>query len=133
LAALSGCHHGFAGGARPGLPVTRIAEADTREIASAIDSLDGHRELYLTAAEAIWMGIAGGPERFFVAWTDDGVSAIFQARHTAPSGPDGEFIIGGVPTTLAAEYLVSKEAARSAADCFLTSSGRAANLQWEEM
>jgi hypothetical protein len=117
----------------PGHPLVRVTSATPSDVSDALESLDGTRDLYLSVAEPVWLGIAAGPDRFFLAWTDDGESCIYQAVASEPGPEHGEFIVGGQKTSLAPEYLVAKADALQAALHFLATGDRSPVVEWRRM
>jgi hypothetical protein len=125
------------------LPGGRQREAVTgfpsrRQVEEALLKLDGAEftELFLyryprsTDAET-FLGISGGPGRYFVGISDH-AQRIGQLTSTeGPSSDEGSVTIGGVPTSIPRRYLVGLPAATIAATHYLDTGQAAPELDWD--
>jgi hypothetical protein len=116
-------------GARP----SHVSDASAVDVMAAIQDLDGENELFINEGQAVWLGVAGGPERFLVAWVDDTNSHLYQALAAAVPAVGQEFMVGGVLTGIEPEYLVSPQDAVRACEQFLASGERTEDVQWQRM
>ncbi len=103
------------------------------DVIAAIQALHGDGEVGLGEPTSIWLGIAGGPDRYFVAYADAHAGLTLQARTETTGGQPVEALIGGQSTTLPPAYLVSIDVATSAALHFLETQEPAPAVTWDRM
>src|SRR4051794_25349078 len=108
-----------------------VDQPEVEQVVAAIRSLDGNGEVGLGDPPGVWLGIAGGPHRYFVGYTNPDAGLTLQARATEPSGNDIEAVIGGQPTTLSAAYLVPVELATAVALHFLETGEASPSVLWD--
>lgn len=113
--------------------VREVEEPTAEDVLAAIGLLHGDGEVELGEPTGVWLGVAGGPERYFVGFTNAGAGLTLQARAAEPPGEPAQAVIGGQPTTLSPSYLVPIDVARSAALHFLTAQEPAPSVAWEQM
>ena len=100
---------------------------------TAIATLDGSGEIELYHPGVAWLGVAGGPWRFFVGCSLDEDGTIQQVRNMDPLEGGAEFVVGGQPTTLASNYLIPLEVATAAALYFLRKGAADPSITWDRM
>ncbi len=92
-----------------------VADPSPAELVAAIQALEGAGEVELDAPGRGWLGVAGGPRQYLVGFARASDEAIQQARGAERGGGSAEMVIGGQPSSIAAEYTVTLEAATAAA------------------
>lgn len=116
-----------------GAVVTTTLIASEDNLPSQIQDLAGEGELELIGTAGRWLGVCGGPTSFFVAWTRDEGSEIWQAVSSDPPDASVEVVVGGQLTTLVPRYLLSLSVAREAAMRFLADESRYPGVVWDRM
>jgi hypothetical protein len=112
----------------------RQVDAPTaEEVVAAIEELHGDGEVGLGEPTGIWLGVAGGPDRYFVGYADAQAGLTLQARAEEADGHAVEALIGGQPTTLPPAYLVPIHVATAAALHFLEAEEPAPAVTWHRM
>jgi hypothetical protein len=106
-------------------------EVDDRDVTAALFCLDGSdvTVLSLTAASGAWLGVTGGPEWYFVGFTDP-VGTILQAVGAEADRPDLEVVIGAQRTVLHGGSLIGREHALDAVLNFVHEGGCSAAIGW---
>jgi hypothetical protein len=107
-----------------------LASPGSDDVLAGLAKLAGRNELELTSAQA-WLEVAGGPDRFFVAYSRQEEGAIWQMRGDGRAGDVAEFMVGGQPTTLPSEYLVPLDVATAAVQYFLATDERLPTVEWD--
>jgi hypothetical protein len=63
-----------------------IEEPQPEDVITAIVALDGKGEIELDHPGVAWLGVAGGPRRYFVGYSRDDDGMIQQARNINTAG-----------------------------------------------
>lgn len=112
---------------------TEIEDPDRDEVEAAIRELRGNGEVWLGEPALIGLGVTGGPERYFVGFTNQVQQIQLQALAADPPAEDAIAIIGGQNSALPSANLVSVEEALSAAMYFLTNQAPSPDLEWQRL
>jgi Immunity protein Imm1 len=111
---------------------TDVDDAAPSDVVTAVEALDGTGEIYLGDPSDVWLGVAGGPARYFVGYCSSNAGTILQALAEDPPTESIEFVIGGQPTPMAPQYLVDRRTALDAALHFLTTHEPTSTVAWDE-
>jgi hypothetical protein len=109
-----------------------VDEPTAEDVLAAIHSLHGDGEVGLGEPTGIWLGVAGGPDGYFVGYTNAEAGLTLQARAAEPYAEPVEAVIGGQLTTLPPTYLVPIDVATSAALHFLKAQEPAPSVAWDQ-
>src|ERR671910_3289449 len=96
----------------------RVIDDPTPEaVTDAVQSLDGAvtTEVYLRAPTGRWMGLAAGPERVFVGFSESAEGPHLQAVRADGWGGTATVVIGGQRTSIEAKYLLPAPVAAAVA------------------
>ena len=108
-----------------------VDEPTPEDVVAAIGSLQGAGEVSLGEPTEIWLGVAGGPGRYFVGFSSVQDGTTLQARAIDPHGGPIDAVIGGQPTTLDPAYLVPIGVATTAALHFLQAEEASPAITWD--
>jgi hypothetical protein len=112
----------------------REVDAPTAEdVVAAIEELHGDGEVGLGDPTGVWLGVAGGPDRYFVGYTDAQAGLTLQARAEEADCQPAETLVGDQPTTLPPAYLVPIDVATAAVLHFLEAEEPAPAVNWDRV
>jgi Immunity protein Imm1 len=112
----------------------RVIDDPTPEaVTDAVQALDGAMttEVYLHASTGRWMGLAAGPERVFVGFSESAEGPLRQAVVADASGGIATVVIGGQRTSIEAKYLLPAPVAAALAAEFARTGTRPLTVEWE--
>jgi hypothetical protein len=112
----------------------RVIDDPTPEaVTDTVQALDGAMttEVYLRASTGRWMGLAAGPERVFVGFSESAEGPHLQAVVADASGGIATVVIGGQRTSIEAKYLLPAPVAAALAVEFARTGTRPLTVEWE--
>lgn len=112
---------------------TETDDATPEAVTAAVAAMNGRdlSEVYLHDPSGAWIGLLGGPDRYFVGFLETEEGPPYQALAGTTAAEAMTVIVGGQPTTLESKYLIPRKDAVAAALSFLGTGQQPQSLMWE--
>ena len=112
---------------------TVIDDPTPEAVTDAVQALDGAvtTEVYLRASTGRWMGLAAGPERVFVGFSESAEGPHLQAVVANTSVGTATVVVGGQRTSIEVKYLLPAPVAAALAAEFARTGTRPPTVVWE--